>query len=180
TKDMASMYSIEQPGAPEIPGETKPRVDALNPDGQIMGNMEGVNNLHDSFLRGMEVAGAEAQCFGYRPLDENKVPGPYKWMTFREVKETATSIGSGLTKLGAGPRACVGIFSPNRIEWSLVEHATYIYNQVSVPMYDTLGVEAIRHMTEEAEISLIAIAPEKLPIFGKLWPEVACVKTVVV
>ncbi|KAJ2483759.1 medium-chain fatty acid-CoA ligase faa2 [Coemansia sp. RSA 2131] len=174
------MYSIELAGAPEIAGETKPRIDALCPNGQIMGNMEGVNNLHDNFLRGMNEAGADAQCFGYRPLDANKAPGPYEWMTFRQVKETATNIGSGMTKLGAGPKSRVGIFSPNCIEWSLVEHATYIYGQISVPMYDTLGTLAIRHMTEEAEISLIAISPDKLAAFAEMWAELASVKAVVV
>ncbi|KAJ2163546.1 medium-chain fatty acid-CoA ligase faa2 [Coemansia sp. RSA 562] len=177
---MDKMYSIELPGAPEILGETKPRIDALCPDGKLVGNMEGVNNLHDNFLRGMNEAGADAQCFGYRPLDANKVPGPYEWMTFKQVKETATSIGSGMTKLGAGVKARVGIFSGNCIEWSLVEHATYIYGQISVPMYDTLGTAAIRHITEEAEISLITISPDKLAGFAQMWPELASVKAVVV
>ncbi|KAJ2650016.1 medium-chain fatty acid-CoA ligase faa2 [Coemansia sp. RSA 1250] len=172
-------YSIELPGAPEIPGETKPRIDAIAPNGKLLENMEGVNNMHDNFLRGMELAGPDAQCFGYRPI-ENGAPGPYKWLTFKEVKETATNIGSGLTKLGAGAKSCVGIFSPNRIEWSLVEHATYIYGQISVPMYDTLGSDAIKHMSEEAEISLITIAPEKLAAFATLWPEMPQIKTVVV
>ncbi|KAJ1845436.1 medium-chain fatty acid-CoA ligase faa2 [Coemansia sp. RSA 2706] len=177
---MTAMYSIELPGAPDIPGETKPRIDAINPSGQLLGNMDGINNMHDNFMLGLKLAGADAQCFGYRPLDENRVPGPYTWLTFGEVKDTATKIGSGFTKLGAGPKSCVGIFSPNRIEWSLVEHATYIYGQISVPMYDTLGVEAIEHMVEEAEISLIAIAPEKLAVFAGLWAHMPGVKTIVV
>ncbi|KAJ2688480.1 medium-chain fatty acid-CoA ligase faa2 [Coemansia spiralis] len=172
--------SIEVPGAPAIPGETKPRIAANKVDGQLTANREGVNNMHDNFLRGMELAGKDAACIGYRPFDANGKPGPYSWLTFGELKETASNVGSGFAKLGVAHKSCIGLLSPNRIEWSIVEHASYIYNFITVPMYDTLGNDAIKHMAVETEMSLIAIAPEKLSLLFKLWPELPLVKTVVV
>ncbi|KAJ1718280.1 medium-chain fatty acid-CoA ligase faa2, partial [Coemansia biformis] len=59
-------------------------------------------------------------------------------------------------------------------------HACYIYGLVSVPMYDTLGTEAVMHMASEAEIAAVAVAPEKLADFCRLWPQLPLVKTVVV
>ncbi|KAJ2809501.1 medium-chain fatty acid-CoA ligase faa2 [Coemansia guatemalensis] len=173
-------YSIEVPDTPAIAGETKPRIDSINVDGKLTTNMEGVNNMHDNLLLGMKRAGPDAQCFGYRPMDENNVPGPYKWMTFREVKDSATDIGSGFTKLGAGSKSRVGIFSPNCIQWSLVDHGCCVYGQISVPMYDTLGMDAVKHMAEETEMAVVTISPEKLVDFLKLWPDLPLVKTVVV
>ncbi|KAJ2486459.1 medium-chain fatty acid-CoA ligase faa2, partial [Coemansia sp. RSA 2050] len=172
--------SIEVPGAPAIPGETKPRIAANKVDGQLTANREGVNNMHDNFLRGMELAGKDAACLGYRPFDANGKPGPYSWLTFGELKETASNVGSGFAKLGVAQKSCIGLFSPNRIEWSIVEHASYIYDFITVPMYDTLGIDAIKHMAVETEMSLIAIAPEKLAFFFGLWPTLPLVKTVVV
>ncbi|KAJ2607940.1 medium-chain fatty acid-CoA ligase faa2 [Coemansia sp. RSA 1365] len=173
-------YSIEVPGAPVVPGETKPRIDSINVDGKLTTNMDGVNNMHDNLLMGMKLAGSNARCLGYRPMDTNNEPGPYKWMTFKEVKESATNIGSGFTKLGASAKSRIGIFSANRIEWSLVDHGCCVYGQISVPMYDTLGMEAVKHMAEETEMAVIAISPEKLADFLKLWADLPLVKTVVV
>ncbi|KAJ2027514.1 medium-chain fatty acid-CoA ligase faa2 [Coemansia sp. S16] len=172
--------SIEVPGAPAIPGETKPRIAANKTDGQLTANREGVNNMHDNFLRGMELAGKDAACLGYRPFDADGKPGPYSWMTFGELNQTASNVGSGLSKLGVAHKSCIGILSPNRIEWSIVDHASYIYDYVTVPMYDTLGIDAIKYMAVETEMMLIAIAPEKLAILFELWPYLPLVKTVVV
>ncbi|KAI7832118.1 hypothetical protein BX661DRAFT_193457 [Kickxella alabastrina] len=172
--------SIELPGAPSVPGETKPRIAATSTDGKLTANFEGVNNLHENFLQGMNLAGENADYLGYRPQDKDGKFGPYKWFTFKQVKEKATSVGSGLAKLGAAPQSCIGIFSPNRIEWSLVEHASYIYNQITVPMYDTLGVDAIKHMAVETEMSILVIAPEKLSMLSQIWPQLPLVRTVVI
>ncbi|KAJ2860481.1 medium-chain fatty acid-CoA ligase faa2, partial [Coemansia aciculifera] len=172
--------SIEVPGAPAIPGETKPRIAANKADGQLTANREGVSNMHDNFLRGMELAGKDAACLGHRPFDADGKPGPYSWMTFGELNQTASNVGSGLTKLGVAHKSCIGILSPNRIEWPIVEHASYIYDFITVPMYDTLGIDAIKYMAVETEMSLIAIAPEKLAILFELWPTLPLVKTVVV
>ncbi|KAJ2741481.1 medium-chain fatty acid-CoA ligase faa2, partial [Coemansia sp. BCRC 34301] len=172
--------SIEVPGAPAIPGETKPRIAASKTDGQLTANREGVNNMHDNFLRGMELAGKDAACLGYRPIGDDGTPGPYTWMTFGELGQTASNVGSGFAKLGVAPKSCIGLFSPNRIEWSIVEHASYIYNYITVPMYDTLGIDAIKYMAVETEMSLLAIAPEKLSIFFDLWAALPLIKTVVV
>ncbi|KAJ2843916.1 medium-chain fatty acid-CoA ligase faa2, partial [Coemansia erecta] len=142
-------------------------------------NKKGVENMHENFLNGMMCAGEDAPCFGFRPIDEDGNVGQYRWFSYKHVKETATEIGSGLSKLGIRTKDCIGIFSPNRIEWSYIEHATYIYDFISVPMYDTLGVDAIKHMAEETEMTAVAIAHEKLPTFAKLWKNLPHVKVVV-
>uniref|UniRef100_A0A8C2ZQQ6 Long-chain-fatty-acid--CoA ligase n=1 Tax=Cyclopterus lumpus TaxID=8103 RepID=A0A8C2ZQQ6_CYCLU len=49
----------------------------------------------------------------------------------------------------------VGIFSQNRPEWTISELACYTYSLVSVPLYDTLGTEAISYIIDKASISTI-------------------------
>ena len=36
--------------------------------------------------------------------------------------------------------ACIGLYFINRPEWMIVDHACAAYSYVSVPLYDTLGV----------------------------------------
>ncbi|KAJ1663783.1 medium-chain fatty acid-CoA ligase faa2 [Coemansia sp. RSA 1813] len=174
-----SLSSIEVPNAPSVPGETKPRIAATCPDGVMTRNLEGVNNMHDNFMNGMKHAGEDAPCFGYRPIGTDGGVEGYRWFSFKQVKETASAIGSGLSKLGINTKDCIGIFSPNRIEWSYIEHASYIYNFISVPMYDTLGIDAVKFMAEETEMTAVAIAPEKLSTFASLWKYLPHVKVAV-
>ncbi|KAJ2003077.1 medium-chain fatty acid-CoA ligase faa2 [Coemansia thaxteri] len=174
------MSSIEVPGAPAIPGETKPRIASTRTDGQLMGNRVGVNNMHDNFLRGMELAGKDSAFIGHRPIAADGTPGPYEWLTYGEVNEKASAVGSGFAKLGVAPKSCFGIFASNCVEWTVVEQASYVYDQITVPMYDTLGIDAIKHMATETEMSLIAVAPGKLGVLFDLWPSLPLIKTVVV
>ncbi|XP_058875748.1 long-chain-fatty-acid--CoA ligase 1-like [Acipenser ruthenus] len=60
------------------------------------------------------------------------------------------------------PDQFIGIFAQNRPEWTIAELACYTYSMVSVPLYDTLGAEAIAYIIEKAEIStVICDTPEK-------------------
>uniref|UniRef100_H2RXV4 Long-chain-fatty-acid--CoA ligase n=1 Tax=Takifugu rubripes TaxID=31033 RepID=H2RXV4_TAKRU len=73
------------------------------------------------------------------------------------VKERAENLGSAFLHKGHSKsnRPHIGIFSQNRPEWTLGELACYTYSLVSVPLYDTLGTEAIVYIIEKASISTI-------------------------
>jgi long-chain acyl-CoA synthetase len=45
--------------------------------------------------------------------------------------------------LGLSKNASVGLFSVNRAEWMMGEYACFMQSFITVPLYDTLGVEAI-------------------------------------
>ncbi|KAJ1941745.1 medium-chain fatty acid-CoA ligase faa2, partial [Linderina macrospora] len=171
-----SLSSIEVPNAPAIAGETKPRIAANRTDGTMSTNEDGVTNMHLNFLHGMKTAGETADLLGHRPLASDGSFGAYEWFTYGQVLDKAQCIGSGMAKTGIKPQECVGIFSPNRIEWSFTEHATYMYNIVSVPMYDTLGIEAIKHMANETEMQLVFVAPEKLATLLGIWTDIPTLK----
>jgi long-chain acyl-CoA synthetase len=49
----------------------------------------------------------------------------------------------------------VGIYSPNRPEWIIVEHAAYAFSNILVPLYDTLGPDACSFIVNQAEIQLV-------------------------
>uniref|UniRef100_A0A671VFA7 Arachidonate--CoA ligase n=1 Tax=Sparus aurata TaxID=8175 RepID=A0A671VFA7_SPAAU len=103
------------------------------------------------FQRGLRIAG-DCPCLGYRK------PGqPYQWISYTEVAEKARLLGSGLLAKGCqpNPQQFVGIFAPNRPEWVISELGCYTYSMAVVPLYDTLGPEAMVHILNMAEISLV-------------------------
>lgn len=58
--------------------------------------------------------------------------------------EDRTATGSGLLRFGLAPHQTVGIYSINCTAWVMVAEACSAYSMISVPLYDTLGPDAVR------------------------------------
>ncbi|KAM9394012.1 long-chain-fatty-acid--CoA ligase 1 [Pholidichthys leucotaenia] len=112
---------------------------------------EDTRTVYDMFQRGLKITG-DGPCLGYRK------PGqPYEWISYTEVAERAQVLGSGLLAKGCqpNPQQFVGIYAQNKPEWSISELACYMYSMAVVPLYDTLGLEAMVHILNLAAISLV-------------------------
>uniref|UniRef100_A0AAQ5YNF7 Long-chain-fatty-acid--CoA ligase n=1 Tax=Amphiprion ocellaris TaxID=80972 RepID=A0AAQ5YNF7_AMPOC len=112
---------------------------------------DDTRTAYDMFQRGLRIAG-NGPCLGFRK------PGqPYQWISYTEVAQQAHILGSGLLAKGCQPNSqqFVGIFAQNRPEWIISELACYTYSMAVVPLYDTLGLEAMVHILNLAEISLV-------------------------
>uniref|UniRef100_A0AAY4E8X8 Long-chain-fatty-acid--CoA ligase n=1 Tax=Denticeps clupeoides TaxID=299321 RepID=A0AAY4E8X8_9TELE len=97
-------------------------------------------------------------CAGDGPCLGSRLPNqPYKWLSYKEVTARAEHIGSGLLEEGCKPcpDQFIGVFAQNRPEWIISELACYTYSMVVVPLYDTLGADAIRFIINTAEISTV-------------------------
>ncbi|XP_019522723.1 PREDICTED: long-chain-fatty-acid--CoA ligase 1 [Hipposideros armiger] len=76
----------------------------------------------------------------------------------------AECVGSALIHKGfkMSPNQYIGIFAQNRPEWVIIEQGCFAYSMVVVPLYDTLGAEAITYVVNKAELSLVFVdKPEK-------------------
>jgi len=112
---------------------------------------DDAKTMYEVFQRGLRVSG-NGPCLGYRS------PGkPYKWLKYKEVSDRAEHLGSGLLHRGLKPNpdTFIGIFAQNRPEWIIGELACYTYSMVAVPLYDTLGPEALVFIIDRAEISTV-------------------------
>ncbi|XP_053269241.1 long-chain-fatty-acid--CoA ligase 5 [Pleuronectes platessa] len=112
---------------------------------------EDARTLYEVFQRGLRVSG-NGPCLGSRK------PGqPYRWLKYKQVSERAEHLGSGLLHRGLKPNTdtFIGIFAQNRPEWIISELACYTYSMVVVPLYDTLGPEALVFIIDRAEISTV-------------------------
>ncbi|XP_026089888.1 long-chain-fatty-acid--CoA ligase 6 isoform X2 [Carassius auratus] len=112
---------------------------------------EDAKTMYEVFQRGLHITG-DGPFLGSRLPNQ-----PYKWLSYREVSSRAEHLGSGLLSQGCqpSPDQFIGVFAQNRPEWIISELACYTYSMVVVPLYDTLGPDAIRYIINTAEISTV-------------------------
>lgn len=83
-------------------------------------------------------------------------------MTFGETGQRVENLASGLKGLGLATKSAVGLYSVNRPEWVMAEYACYRNNFITVPLYDTLGDEAIEHICGQTEMEIIVASNDKV------------------
>ncbi|XP_048647860.1 long-chain-fatty-acid--CoA ligase 1 isoform X3 [Marmota marmota marmota] len=148
-----SMQSVEVPGS-----DGARRSALLDSDEPLVYFYDDVRTLYEGFQRGIQVSN-NGPCLGSRKPDQ-----PYEWLSYKQVAEMSECIGSALIHKGfkPSPDQFIGIFAQNRPEWVIIEQGCFAYSMVIVPLYDTLGAEAITYIVNKAELSLIfADKPDK-------------------
>ncbi|XP_072883824.1 LOW QUALITY PROTEIN: long-chain-fatty-acid--CoA ligase 5 [Hemitrygon akajei] len=112
---------------------------------------DDVRTVYEAFQRGVHVSG-DGPCLGYR-----KPKQPYQWLSYKQVSDRAEYLGSGLLHRGCSPcpTQYIGVFAQNRPEWIISELACYTYSMSVIPLYDTLGPDAIVYIINKAEISTV-------------------------
>lgn len=128
------------------------RLSALCKDGQPKDFIyPGVRTSYEAFQRGQRVSNS-GPFLGTR----DGPTGPYRWVSYAEVSEQCNAFGSALKAVcGLAAGAAVGVFSRNRREWVVADQACARFGLVTVPLYATLGTEALAHIVTEAELSLV-------------------------
>ncbi|XP_035883183.1 long-chain-fatty-acid--CoA ligase 5 isoform X2 [Phyllostomus discolor] len=117
--------------------------------------------LYEVFKRGLAVSD-NGPCLGYRKPNQ-----PYRWLSYKQVSDRAEYLGSCLLHKEYKPSqdSFVGIFAQNRPEWIISELACYTYSMVAVPLYDTLGAEAVIYIINKADIAaVICDTPQKASV----------------
>ncbi|KAK2721292.1 long-chain-fatty-acid--CoA ligase 1-like [Artemia franciscana] len=127
----------------------------LNEDGTdvkfISHLYEDTLTIYDAVRRGAKVSN-NGNMLGWRDSRDS----PYQWMRYNEALSRAKNFGSGLINLGLRPGSStlVGMYAQNCPEWVLTEHALYCYSMAIVPLYDTLGPDAVRCIVDQTEMQL--------------------------
>lgn len=156
-----AQLSVEIDG-PYREGEGKARRHLSRGKGDFLRTFkEGVETLHDAFENACREY-SELDFLGLRIKDERGVAGPYQFMKYKDVYERVCNIAAGLAALGVQDKDNIGLYSINRPEWVMAEYACYRLNLVTVPLYDTLGDEAIEHICNQTEMKLIVASKEKV------------------
>ncbi|XAR57213.1 Long-chain-fatty-acid--CoA ligase [Bertholletia excelsa] len=137
-----------------------------------------LGTLHDNFVRSVETF-RDSRYLGTRTRVNGTV-GEYEWMTYGEAGNARSAIGSALVYRGIPKGACVGLYFINRPEWLIVDHACAAYSYVSVPLYDTLGPDAVKYIVNHAVVEAIFCVPQTLNILLSFLSEIPSVRLLVV
>lgn len=125
---------------------------------------EAQQTLYHNFLEGLSIENGVRPLYGTRTV-VNGQAGPYAWLAYNEVYAKVEAIASGLTKFAGLQRgSMVGIISKNRLEWCLTSHACDRQAYTLVPLYDTLGPDAIPYILNHTELNTLVFAAEQYKV----------------
>lgn len=147
------------PGSAPGPGCTDVRRHARFADALATHHFDDVRTLYGAFQHGLRTS-PRGPCMGTRVLDADGTAGAFAWLSYEEAQALVDAAGSGMLDLGLAPRDAqghrlVGLFSKNRYEWVVVEQACHAFGMADVPLYDTLGAEAITHILAETGVATV-------------------------
>ncbi|CAH8603985.1 unnamed protein product [Dicrocoelium dendriticum] len=117
------------------------------------GRFSKVRTVHDIFESGLKCS-LNRPCLGSR----KSTALPYDWLTYNEVNQLICAFGSALVHIAgyrAGKHNFVGIYARNSPEWIVTQQACAAYSYVYVPLYDTLGKDAIQHILTQTKLQTV-------------------------
>ena len=77
---------------------------------------------------------------------------------------------AGLLQLGVRPGDCIGIISVNRSEWLLTDLSCAVQGFVSVPLYDTLGPDAVKFIINHSQAKVVVCSRPQLSQLVSVQP----------
>ncbi|XP_027164833.1 long chain acyl-CoA synthetase 6, peroxisomal-like [Coffea eugenioides] len=137
-----------------------------------------IATLHDNLVQSAK-SFSDHKYLGTRVRDDGTV-GEYRWITYGEASTARSAIGSGLVCFNTCQGSCVGLYFINRPEWQIVDHACSAYSFISVPLYDTLGPDAVKYIVNHASIQTIFCMPQTLDTLLRFLSEIPSVRLIVV
>ncbi|KAL2946323.1 hypothetical protein AAZX31_20G007200 [Glycine max] len=99
---------------------------------------------------------------GRRQKTESKL-GSYTWLTYQDVYDAAMKMGSAIRSRGVNPGDRCGIYGSNCPEWIIAMEACNSCAVSYVPLYDTLGPNAVEFIINHAEVSIAFVQEKKIP-----------------
>jgi long-chain acyl-CoA synthetase len=136
---------------------------AIAPDGPP--TISGVNSLYDMFMSSVEKY-PDNKCLGRRSGDA------YTWLTYKQTADAAAAIGSAMAHVGVGPHGRAGVYGANCPEWMISMQACNRMSVYCIPLYDSLGENAIEFIINHSESSLVFVQASNLPELIKALPKV--------
>ncbi|CAH8577889.1 unnamed protein product [Schistosoma turkestanicum] len=112
-----------------------------------------LSTVCEVFLSGLNFSNDSA-CLGWRENCDQD----YKWITYKQVNDKVCVIRSALHALknrGSYENTFVGISSKNSPQWIMTELACTFSGYTIVPLYDTLGEEAILTILKQTKLQIM-------------------------
>ncbi|KAJ6308008.1 hypothetical protein OIU76_017724 [Salix suchowensis] len=106
---------------------------------------------------------------GRREIVNDKA-GKYVWKTYKQVYDMVVQVGNSIRSCGVEPGAKCGIYGANCAEWVMSMEACNAHGLYCVPLYDTLGADAVKFIICHSEISITFVEEKKITELLKTFP----------
>ena len=146
-----------------------------NPDGLDLdlNNFDTkLKTIHDIYKK-MFNDGLNEDCIGYRAKNpDGSLQNSYTWYKKQQVKQMAEELGSGFVRLNlyninrewkGRNMKLVAVYSKNNPEYMIMDIAMTMQGITTVPIYDTLGEEAIEFIFDQTKITSCFITANLVP-----------------
>jgi long-chain acyl-CoA synthetase len=97
-----------------------------------------------------------------------KVNGVWEKTDTQTFINRVQKLACGLIELGVKPGDRIGLISPNRLEWNIVDFAIQHAGAINVPIYPTISENDYNYIFDDAHIKVCFIADDEL--FQKVGP----------
>jgi len=100
------------------------------------------------------------QRLASRPAMRYQDGAGWRPVSYTELGEKIRSTANALVESGVQPGDMVGIFSPNRPEWTIADFAILSAGAVSVPIYATNTAKQAEYIVADADLSVIFVGDQ--------------------
>ncbi|KAF9437633.1 hypothetical protein BGZ76_011815 [Entomortierella beljakovae] len=161
-----NQISVEVPGT-RSPGATGHYRCPQHPNALLEYPTEAphIKTIYDMFQHALPKF-SNNEFLGTRAFDPStKKYGKYIWQTFGQIDNRINAFGSGLLNAYEDlfgnsqlQKWSLGIWAPSGPEWYISDMTCSFYNLVSVPLYETLGADAVEYVCNHSEVKIAVCA----------------------
>lgn len=138
--------------------------------------------IHRAVLKNSAQEHPTRDSLGQRKLLEDGSLGEYEYIQFKDLYPMVVQLGRSIRKQfpwiqrqGKG-----GFYGKNSKSIQLFSLAVQSQDLISVPIYDSLGVDAVEYILSHSEMTILAVSEEKLPKLQPILQQPSCVRGVVI
>lgn len=129
---------------------------------------DGMDTCWDVFRMSVEKYPGNP-LLGRREIVNGKA-GKYVWLTFKDVYDIVMKVGASIRCCGVQQGERCGIYGINCPEWMISMQACNAHGLYCVPLYDSLGANAVEFIICHAEVSIAFVEEAKIPEVLKTLP----------
>lgn len=155
------------------------------PDGEINPQLayDGCYTIYELFRRSVAVY-PHRPFLGHRPIDSEGNAAPYVFESYEEAARRVDHLASALEHEDLCPATpdglrLLGLYMKNCPEWILADQAAFTIHGATVPLYDTLGPDAVGYIIQQTELSTVVCGPQELENLVAAAPKCPSLKAAV-
>jgi len=92
---------------------------------------------------------------------KDKSNNQYKSFSFDELSSSMDQVSKSLISLGYGFDSKIGIYSNNRLEWSITDYGILAIRAMVVPFFGTATKEQVKYIVDETKMELMFVGDQE-------------------